>query len=126
MLQDGWFNTRDLGTIDSDRFLFLTGRGKNLIILSNGENVSPEQIEMVLSRHDEIAEVVVFAKNSQLCASIYPDPGLDRPQEKIEEIIARYNEQQPAAKQIACTMLRSEPFEKNASQKIVRSKATGE
>lgn len=126
VLQDGWFNTRDLGTIDSDRFLFLTGRGKNLIILSNGENVSPEQIEMVLSRHDEIAEVVVFAKNSQLCAAIYPDPDLDRPQEKIEEIVARYNEQQPAAKQIARTMLRSEPFEKNASQKIVRSKATGE
>lgn len=126
VLQDGWFNTRDLGTIDSDRFLFLTGRGKNLIILSNGENVSPEQIEMVLSRHDEIAEVVVFAKNSQLCAAIYPDPALDRPQEKIEKIVARYNEQQPAAKQIARTMLRSEPFEKNASQKIVRSKATGE
>lgn len=59
VLQDGWYATGDLGYLDGDGFLTLTGRKKNLIILSNGENVSPEELETAFSRDSGVREVLV-------------------------------------------------------------------
>lgn len=58
-LVDGWLKTGDLGYVDEDDFVFLTGRKKNLIITPNGENVSPEEIENKLSKKRIIQEVLV-------------------------------------------------------------------
>ena len=58
---DGWLRTGDLGHIDAGGFLHVTGRVKNLIVLPNGKNVQPEEVEAVLERLDSVREVCVFA-----------------------------------------------------------------
>lgn len=59
-IKDGWFYTGDLGYIDKDSFLFITERRKNVIILSNDENVSPEEIEDVLNNDVGVCESIVY------------------------------------------------------------------
>ena len=125
VLRDGWFNTQDIGYVDRDNFLFLNGREKNLIILSNGENVSPEQIEMQLARCEEVEEVVVFARQKALCAEIYPDPAAQDAENKIAAYVQAYNDRQPRAKQIERFYFRDREFEKTPTKKIIRSQRTG-
>ena len=72
-LEDGWLKTGDLGYVDKDGFVFLTGRKKNLIITKNGENVSPEELENKLSENRIIQEVLVREKDGVIEAEIFPD-----------------------------------------------------
>lgn len=71
--EDGWFKTGDIGYVTEDRQLFITGRVKNLIILSSGENVSPEAIEKKFKKLSLVSEVVVYGEKDHLVAEIYPD-----------------------------------------------------
>ena len=128
--QDGWLRTGDLGRLDEDGFLYITGRLKNLIILSNGENVSPEEIENSLLTHDLVGEVVVAGEANGLSARIYPDADViearglsaEAVAEELRSIIDAYNKSQPMYRSITALTVRKYPFIKNSTKKIVRAK----
>lgn len=123
--RDGWFCTGDLGYINKDGSLTITGRKKNLIILSNGENVSPEEIEYLLERIPEIAEVVVYTEDNQIVAEIFPTENDLTDQDLkaiIQERINDYNTEQPSHKRVNKVKIRKNEFEKTNTQKIKRYK----
>ena len=122
VLQDGWYSTGDLGYVDDDGFLFLTGRKKNLIILSNGENISPEELEGDIQIDPGVNEVLVYELDSKIVAEIFPEEEYMGKKEYFDELIKKVNEGRPVYKQIASVKLREEEFIKNTSKKIVRYK----
>lgn len=126
VLIDGWYATGDLCRQDAEGFLYLTGRKKNLIILSNGENVSPEELESKLSACDAIAEIMVGVENDRIFAAVYPNGPLnDSTQNRIQEALDRYNASAPTYKQIHKVKFFDTPFAKTAVGKIIRSSVTG-
>ena len=120
--QVGYFHTGDLGRINRDGFIFITGRIKNTIILSNGENVSPETIESEFMKFKGVREVVAYSKDDEICLMIFPEE--DRIGDKIyfESLRRRYNYSKPRNRKVARISLRTTEFIKNSSQKIIRSK----
>ena len=101
LTEDGWLMTGDLGYV-KDNYVFISGRKKNLIILDNGENVSPEEIENIFAAFEPIKEMVVYDKDGVITAQIYPNPDYesDNIQAEIQAEIDRINDTLPAAKQI--------------------------
>ena len=121
-LKDGWYHTGDLGYVDEDNFIFLTGRKKNLIILSNGENISPEELEQDIARDDAVQEVLVYDENGKIVAEIFPVEEHFDDTAYFEKLKNKVNKGRPLYKQVAKIKLRKEEFIKNASMKIVRYK----
>ncbi len=127
-IKDGWLHTGDLGRIDEDGFLFITGRLKNLIILSNGENISPEEIESAFELNPLISEIVVTGEDNGLCARIYPDPDYieshpmseEEIRESLQGALDEYNKKQPSYKALVGLVVRKYPFLKSATKKIKR------
>lgn len=126
---DGWLHTGDKGYLDEDGYLFINGRVKNLIIMSNGENISPEEIENKLSLNPLIAEVIVSGNGTGLTAHIYPDQdlierrGIKEAEVKtsLQEFIDNYNSAQPSYRHITNLEIRTEPFIRNTTGKIKRT-----
>jgi long-chain acyl-CoA synthetase len=100
----------------------VTGRKKNLIILSNGENVSPEEIEAALARDEGVAEVAVYEYGNKIVASIYPNDAYFGDGEYFDDIIYKYNKDKARNRQIAMVRLRSDPMPRNNNGKILRNK----
>lgn len=122
VLKDGYFYTGDLGMIDEGGFIHVTGRKKNLIILSNGENVSPEEIEAELARDKAVAEVAVYESSNRIIASFYPAEGYFGDQDYFDELIYEYNNDKPKNRQIAMARVRKKAFPRNNNGKVLRDK----
>jgi len=119
---DNYFHTGDLGYIDEDGFIFITGREKNIIILSNGENISPEEIEEEIAKDKAVREVVVYEKENHLVCSIFPEDDYLSNNEYFDALIAKYNKNVPVNHQLAYFYLRDKEFIKNNNRKIIRNK----
>ncbi len=125
-LEDGWLKTGDLGYVDQEGFVFLTGRKKNLIITKNGENVSPEELENKLGENRIVQEVLVREKDGVIEAEIFPDYEYIKKKEisdiqgTLQQLIDEYNQKAVAYKKIYRLTVRETEFEKTPSKKIKR------
>lgn len=125
-LEDGWLKTGDLGYVDEDGFLFLTGRKKNLIITPNGENVSPEELENKIGSARLVQEVLVREQDGVIEAEIFPDmeyaskKKIKDVEAEVRKIVDDYNESAPLYKRVVSVKLRDTEFEKNTTKKIKR------
>lgn len=117
-----WFKTGDLGRLDKKGNLFLAGRKKNLIILSNGKNVSPEELENRLLRSECIGEVVVYESGGKITAEIFPDKEYTAQdaEEEINRAVNELNKTVPAYKNIEKVIIRATEFPKTTTMKIKR------
>ena len=125
-LEDGWLKTGDLGYVDEDNFVYITGRKKNLIILANGENVSPEELENQLSRNDLVKEILVREKDRVIEAEIFPDYEYAKKkrikdiQGQLQALIDEFNKDMPPYKRIHSLIVRETEFDKTTAKKIKR------
>lgn len=124
---EGRLHTGDLGYIGDDNRLFITGRKKNLIILSNGENVSPEELENKFASVELAAEILVYGEDGVITAEIFPNKDvcadIDEAAAKLHEIIDNINKTLPSAKTIRKLRLRNKEFDKTPSRKIKRQQS---
>lgn len=144
MTEDGYFCSGDIGYIDQDGFIFITGRSKNVIVTQNGKNIYPEEIELLLGKINEIKECMVYGKEPDendtkrdakeliITARVIPN------QDKIKELygdisdkeiydiiwnkIKEVNKQLTSYKAIKCLEIKEGEFEKTTTMKIKRFK----
>lgn len=124
VMHDGWYATGDLCVQDEQGYLHLTGRKRNLIILSNGENVSPEEIEHQLCSCDAIQEIMVGLENQLITATIYPAASYQDAIAQIHRALDLYNRSVPPYKQIQNLHITDAPFAKTSLGKIIRRSVT--
>ena len=128
---DGWFRTGDVGYLDEDDYCYITGRLKTVIVLENGKNIFPEEIEEYLDDIDQIAECVVvgrqYGSEVSLIAIIYPDAAKfpaniskEDMQKELQQQVNELNKKLPTYKHIKGIELRDKEFEKTTSRKIKR------
>ena len=125
---DGWLRTGDMGEVTEDGFLFIKGRIKNLIILSGGENVSPEAIEKKFATFAPISEMLVRAENDRLVADVYPDygycemNGIKDAEQAIRDKINEVNITAKPSHIISGVVIHDKPLPKTATGKLKRSR----
>ena len=141
--EEGYFNSGDIGYIDEEGYVYITGRSKNVIVTQNGKNIYPEEIEMMLDKIEEVKECMVYGKTPEdnsrkddkeliITAKVLPD------YEKIEEIHGKISEEEiynilwknikevnkklTSYKAIKCLEIKKGEFEKTSTMKIKRYK----
>ncbi len=136
VIKEGWFYTGDLGYFDKDGFLFITGRKKDVIVLKNGKNIFPEEIEILISKLPYVAESMVFGRpepdgdykicakivyNKDTIAEMYPNISEEALHKQVwEDIKENVNHKMPAYKYIREIILTDEPLIKTTTQKVKR------
>lgn len=134
-LKDGWFYTGDYGYLDKDEFLYVTGRKKDIIVLKNGKNVYPQEIEFLINKIPYIVESLVYQReqsntDTMLCAKIVYDEQLikenlgEKSEKEYEEIIWKeikeINKKLPIFKHIKKISITNKPLAKTTTQKVKR------
>ena len=117
VLRDGWFHTGDLARIDADGYIYLTGRKNSLMILPSGENVSPEELETLLSRNPAVREVLVEQKDGKICARISCREAV---RDEMRAFVTQTNRSLPLYKRITSVEFTDQPLPRNALGKMVR------
>jgi len=120
--EDGWFKTGDIGYLDKDNFIYITGRKKSMIVLSNGKNIFPEELEGLIVRElPYVAEALVYSKDSVLTAEVYIEPEkVEEFASQLDEDIRKMNANLVPYKRILKTVRRDIEFEKTTTKKIKR------
>ena len=137
VLKDGWFYTGDLGYFDQDGYLYLTGRKKDVIVLKNGKNIYPQEIEFLISKLPFVEENIVYGKpvknndylisskivyNPDVLKELYPEANENQYQEIIwKQIKEQINNNMPDYKHIKEIIVTKEPLIKTTTQKVKRS-----
>ena len=134
VIRDGWFYTGDLGYKDKDGYIFITGRQKNVIVLKNGKNIYPEEIEALIVKQPYVSEVMAFGKekdddlvlsvkivyNEEYVKQNYPDMSEDEFRKIVWNDIKEINKTLPQYKYIKNLVLTNEPMVKTTTAKIKR------
>ena len=136
VIKEGWFYTGDLGYIDEDGYLFISGRSKNVIIGSGGENIYPEQLEAIINQNETVLDALVLEKDTKLVARVHLDyelidkmfKGHNTPDSEVREKIEDYlenmrievNSQLASFAKIQKFIEQIEPFVKTPTKKIKR------
>ena len=137
VLKDGWFHTGDLGYIDDEEFLYISGRSKNMILTKNGENIYPEEIENILNDDDLIEESLVIGTSNgkddvQVKAKIFPNieaikeylgnkfPTKEEISKILNEAVKKANAKLPNFKHIKSFKIMDEDFERTTTNKVKR------
>lgn len=137
VLKDGWFHTGDLGYIDEDEFLYISGRNKNMILTKNGENIYPEEIEQILNENDLITEALVIGESNgkddvSVKAKIFPNieavkeffgnkiPSKEEIRQIFSDVIKKVNAKLPNYKHIKSFKIMDEDFERTTTNKVKR------
>ena len=118
---EGWFRTGDLGMLDQYGSLHITGRIKNLIILSNGENIAAEGIEQLVYTIPYVKEVVAYGKDDTIAAEIFLDDEVPDAKNRIYEDIKAINQKLPLVRNIGKIVIRDTEFPKTTTKKIKRN-----
>jgi long-chain acyl-CoA synthetase len=132
VMEEKWFRTGDIGKVDKDGFLFITGRKKNLIILSNGKNIYPEELEMLVLNIPYVKEVVVYSekdgvrRETTITAEVFLDneyieiENIKNPGKQLNDDISVINKAIPYYKNIRRIKIRHTEFNKTTTKKIKR------
>ncbi len=128
--EDGWLKTGDLGTIDSDDFIFIRGRNKNMILGSSGQNIYPEEIEEKINSSPYVKESLAISEDQKIIALLVPDKDIlkengftDQDMNTLfQQVITEVNSQLPSYSKITSFRIREEEFEKTPKRSIRRFK----
>lgn len=126
VMKDGWMSTGDICTVDSDGYIYIRGRDKNMILGPSGQNIYPEEIEQKLDNMPYVCESVVVDEDNSLVALVYPDfdnaekQGVTNLQAVMDDNITQLNKELPSYSQISRVKIYHEEFEKTPKRSIKR------